>query len=64
MNENIIKQTKQRTPLHLAVENKNVKIIQLLLSDKKIDINTKDENGKIPIEYTENKEIIEMFNHQ
>lgn len=51
-----------RSPLHLAVQNKNIDIIKILLNQKNIDLNAKDENGKIPIEMTKNKQILNLFN--
>lgn len=48
--------------MHIAVENENVEIIQLLLNNKKIDVNSKDENKKTPIEYTNDEKIKELFN--
>lgn len=50
-----------RTALHLAVNNNDIEIIQLLLDNQKIDINSKDENGSTPINYTKNKKIIKML---
>ena len=61
--EEITKKIEQRTSLHLAGKNEDIEIIRLLLNNQKIDINSKDENGSTPIEYTKNEKIIEMFRH-
>lgn len=37
----------ERTALHLAVENNNIDLIEILLQNEKIDINSKDENVSI-----------------
>lgn len=41
---------KIRAPLHLAVDKKNIGIIQLLLKQKEINFNILDEDDKKPIE--------------
>lgn len=56
-------QTEEKTALHLAVEKGNQEIIKILLNQPKIDINAKDENWKTPIEYSQNEQIIQLFNH-
>ena len=53
---------KERTALHIAVEKSYLEIINLLLGNG-IDTNKKDELGKTAIEYTENDEIKQLFNH-
>lgn len=48
---------KVKTALHLAVENGNIAIINLLLNNKNIDVNAKDDQGRKPIDLTDNEEI-------
>lgn len=48
--------------LHLAVEKGDISIIKKLLSYKGIDVNIKDSLGKKPIEYTNDEQIIQLFN--
>ena len=50
-----------RAPLHLAVDNKNIEIIQLLLKQKEIKINILDENDKKPIDHTDDEKIKNLF---
>ena len=52
----------KRTALHLAVEEKYVDIIKLLLDHKGIDTEVKDENDKRPNDYTSEENIIKLFN--
>ena len=52
----------KRSPLHLAVHNNNVDIVKILLNQKNIDLNAKDNDGKTPIELTNNMEILNLFN--
>ena len=52
----------KRSPLHLAVYNNNVDIVKILLNQKNIDLNAKDNDGKTPIELTNNKEILNLLN--
>ena len=47
--------------MHLAVSNQNMNIISNLLKNKDIDINAKNEEGKKPIELTNNQDIIDLF---
>lgn len=60
-----IDQTKkfEKTALHLAVETNCIDIIKLLLENAKINLNAKNESGKIPIECTTNIEVEKLFNH-
>ena len=51
-----------KSPLHLAVEKQNLEIVKLLLKNKGINIHTKDNQGKEPIDYTKNKEIRQLLN--
>ena len=51
-----------RTPLHLAVKNESFDIIKILLSQKDIDLNIKDEEGLKPIELAKSKQIKCLFN--
>lgn len=52
---------KYKTPLQIAVLDKNIEIIKLLLSNKNIDINIKDEYNKSAIELTNDDEIKSLF---
>lgn len=47
--------------LHLAVQNNNIKIVQLLLEKKGININIKDLEGKEPIYYSKSDEIRQLL---
>lgn len=58
----ISKKKIEYTPLQLAVERENQNIVQFLLQQPKIDVNIKDEQGKTPIECTNNEQIIKLFN--
>ena len=49
--------------LHIAVMNGNVEIIKLLLGKKDININIEDSQGKKPIDYTNDPEIINLLSH-
>ena len=60
--KNIKDKKKERTALHTAVEKENLEIIQLLLNHKNIDVEMYDEYGKTPLQYTNNKQIIRLFN--
>ena len=51
----------QKASLHKAVELANYEIIALLLRQPNIDINVKDEKGFIPIDYTQDDQIKQMF---
>lgn len=53
----------EKTPLHLAVINGNLEVIKVLLNYKNININLRDDKGKKPIDYTDNDEIKQLFNH-
>lgn len=55
------KKRKIMTPLHLSVISKNVEIIKLLLDHKDININCTDEQGRTPIQLTEDKIIKDIF---
>lgn len=55
-------QTREKTPLHLAVEKRDVSIIELLLTNKSIDVNSKDEQGKTPADYAPDDIIKQMLN--
>ena len=50
-----------KTPLHLAVERQNIEIVRLLLKNKNININIKDEQGRKPIDYTTHNEIKQLL---
>lgn len=52
---------KTKTALHLAVQLENEEIIDLLLNQKRIDINVKDDQFKTPYESTQNPKIKAMF---
>ena len=52
----------KRTPLHLAVKNQSIEIIKILLNQKNIDLNIKDDEGFKPIELTKNEQIKNLFN--
>lgn len=39
----ILKKNKNNTSLHVAIQNKNIEIIKLLISDPRIDINETDQ---------------------
>ena len=56
-------QIQEKTPLHLAVEKEYIEIIKILLENKNIDVDIEDEQGKKPIDYTSNNEIIKMLIH-
>lgn len=53
----------EKTALHLAVINKQIDIIKLLLEKKQIDKNVLDEYNKKPIDYTDDKKIMKLFNN-
>ena len=50
------------TPLHIACDNNDLKIIELLL-DNGADEKIKDNDGETPIEYVRNEEIKEFMNN-
>lgn len=50
-----------KTPLHVAVLVGCVDIIKLLLNQKYIDCNIDDGQGKLPIDYTDDPKIKELF---
>lgn len=52
---------KEETVLHLAVSKGKIKIIKLL-SQKSIDVNITDKQGRKPIELTHNEKILSLFN--
>ena len=54
-------QVEQKAALHLAAEIGNLEIIRLLLEKKDIDINIEDDQGKKPIDYSENHEIKQLL---
>lgn len=58
-NSQMIKERK--TALHKAVELNNSEIISLLLQNQNINLNIKDENGLIPIEYVQDDQIKQKF---
>lgn len=47
--------------MHLAVQINNVEIVKLLLGKKDIDISIEDNQGKIPIDYSNNDEITQLL---
>ena len=47
--------------MHLAIQNNNVEIVKLLLEKKDIDINIEDNQGKKPIDYSNNDEITQLL---
>ena len=53
----------EKSALHLAVQKESVEITKSLLSFKNIDINIKDNQGKKPIDYAKNDEIIQLLSH-
>ncbi|KAK8867242.1 hypothetical protein M9Y10_010219 [Tritrichomonas musculus] len=53
--------SKQRTALHTAISSKNIDIISILLSQKGINLDVRDEEGKLPIEYTQDDMIKKLF---
>ena len=53
----------EKSSLHLAVQRESIEIIKSLLSFKKTKINIKDSQGKKPIDYATNDEIIQLLNH-
>ena len=53
----------EKTPLHLAVEKNYIKIIKILLAHKNIDVDIEDKQGKKPIDYTSNNDIIKLLKH-
>lgn len=55
--------TCKKTALHLAVEKKCSFIIDLILKNKNIDVNVKNDQGKTPFECAKDDEIRMLFNH-
>ena len=51
------------TPLHLAVQREYIDIIKLILQNKDVNVDIEDDQGKKPIDYTTNSQIIQLFNH-
>ena len=47
--------------LHYAVKKKNKEIIKLLLNNKNVDVNSKDNKGRKPFELTNDDSIKELF---
>lgn len=47
----------------MAVYQKRLEIVKLLLNNKKTNIYIEDELGKKPIDYATNDEIKQLFNH-
>lgn len=58
----VFKVNKKKSPLHYSIEMKNTQIIRLLLKQKSIDVDVVDENGKKPIDCTDDKRIKKLFN--
>ena len=56
LNENL------KSPLHLVVEKEYIEIIKLLLKNKYIDVNIKDNQGRKPIDCTTNYIIKKLLN--
>ena len=54
-------ETLKKTALHIAVENNNIEIIKLLLENKNIDVNVKDEKGRKPIQLVNDFRIRSLF---
>ena len=52
-----------KTPLHFAVEKGYFEIIKLLLTNKKIDIQIEDDQGRKPIDYATNNEIQKLLRY-
>lgn len=51
----------KRTSLHLAVLITNIIVVKSLLNCKNINVNITDENGKKPIQLTNNNDLIKLF---
>ena len=49
--------------MHFAVEKGYLEIIKLLLTNKKIDIKIKDDQGRMPIDYATNNEIQKLLGY-
>lgn len=49
------------TALHIAVKNKNLEIIKLLLNHKKINVNVVDNHNKRPIDFARDETIKDLF---
>ena len=50
-----------QTPLHLSVKKGCLEIIKLLLENKKINIQAKDDQGRKPIYYANDNEIKKLL---
>lgn len=59
--ENNLDERIENTTLHLAVENGNIEIKNLLLKHNNINTEIKDNNKKTPIQCTEDEEILNIF---
>ena len=51
----------EESALHIAVKNKNIEVLKLLLENENIDFNVKDSNGKTPIEVTDDEKIRKLI---
>lgn len=51
----------EESALHIAVKNKNIEILELLLTNENIDFNVKDNNEKTPIEITDDDKIRKLI---
>lgn len=58
-----LNKTNLSTPLHLAVKRNDVNIVRLILSNGNAQVDIKDDQGKKPIDYATNDQIIQMLNH-
>lgn len=56
-----VKKDLEVTALHKAVNNQNKEIIEMLMKDKTIDINSIDTKGRYPIEYAKNENIKQFY---
>ena len=57
-----IEKSKEETSIHNAVSKGNMKIIQVLLNHKDIDINSIDKQMRKPIELSTNEDVRSLFN--
>ena len=48
--------------MHEAITKGNLNIIKLLLRNANIDVDVTDKQGKKPVELSDNKDIIALFN--
>ena len=53
---------KEETALHRSVFKGKLDIIKLLLSQKNIDTNIKNKQGKKPMELNHKKKVLSLFN--